>query len=251
MSAGSLRKGISFLPTTACCWRGYPPCVAHTLAALLQGSSARAILQPLSGHQCLQGCCATSDGHPDYTASDAQWGSQSHSMGMHEKSQAWASSYSHPLTAVEPQTKTSADWVSDNVLHSRLYSVIFMCGKELEGEILVPCQELLMPSFMKWERHVWAIPKHKLDGYLRGLPAWRGAISYFAVHFQGGPPAFPWYSSQVGMGHEGKGSNCASSKQWAFPSSEEGATDTWHVQKSCQVIVCRGVELRLMSSACF
>lgn len=39
--------------------------------------------------------------------------------------------------------------MSDNVLQWWLYFVIFMGGKELEGEILVPCQELLMPSFMK------------------------------------------------------------------------------------------------------
>lgn len=155
----------------ACCWRGHPPGSLGSSAIrpthqpfCQQGSLARAVLQPLAGHWYLQGCSITSCGHPNYTASIAQWGSQSHSVGKHEKCQAWASSHSCPLTAVEPQTKTSTVWVSDNVRHWRPYSVIFMGGKKLEGEILIPRQELLMPSFMKWERHVWAIPKHKLDG---------------------------------------------------------------------------------------
>lgn len=112
---------------------GLISCVARTPAALLAEITSTCCPSALGGHQYLHGCCVTSYSHLIYTTSSAQRGSQSHSVGRHEKCQAWASSPSCPLTAVEPQTRISAVWESDNVLHWRLYSVIFMGGKELEG----------------------------------------------------------------------------------------------------------------------
>lgn len=108
---------------------------AHRLCGPWTSRSASSMhcLSSLGGHWYLQGYCVTSYSHPNYTVSNKQWDSQSLSVGRHEKHQAWASSHNCPLTAVEPQTKISTVWVSDNVLHWKLYSVIFMGGKELKG----------------------------------------------------------------------------------------------------------------------
>lgn len=98
MPAAGVKKGTSILPT-ACCWRGHPPGRLSSLAMWpmhqpLCGQGSPACAGGLSGHQYLQGCCVTSYGHPNYNASNAQRGNQSHSVGRHEKCQAGASSHS-------------------------------------------------------------------------------------------------------------------------------------------------------------
>lgn len=99
-------------------------------------------------------------------------------VGSHEKCQAWASPLSCPLTAVEPQTKIFPAWMSDSVLHRRLYFVIFLGGKELEGKMFVSQWGLLMASFMKSESQAQPNPKHKLHDQTWGLPlCYTGASS--------------------------------------------------------------------------
>lgn len=125
LPAAGLRKGPCVLPYPVLLDR-LSPCTRNSLDPA--GSAAHAV-PSLRGTLAPTRLFVTSFGHPDCTTSNAQWGSQSPIRDRHGKCQAWASSHSCPLTAVEPQTKISTVWMSDNVLQLWLYSVIFVGGK--------------------------------------------------------------------------------------------------------------------------